>query len=281
VPKPVMVVLARGAKMRRRFVQWIIAVVVFLAVGFPMMLKDPQQTFPGYFNILPKLDALPSTSIRSAFNEIDQLPEGSSALVIFDYDPTQAGEMNPIASVLLRHLIARGVDIKTASLNPLGSSLAQAMWLKASGQLSDSVKFENLGYVAGQSIGVQQLLASNSTVNVVVDLAASSDSLRWWVEQIAATSSPVTLVAGLSASAEPLVLPYVRSGQVKGLVAGLVDALVYEQHAGLSPLATSVQATENQIRLEAQTLAQWVMVVIILIGLISALFSRGGRRSAV
>jgi hypothetical protein len=277
-PKPVMVVPGAGARMRRRVGQLLMALIILLAIGLPAWI-DLNKTLG--FNLLPRIDKLSSNAISPAFNTIDQLPDGSSALVIFDYDPTQAGEMNPIADVLLRHLIARGVDVNVASLNPLGSSLAQAMWLKASGQISDSVQFKNLGYVAGQSIGVQQLLASNSTVNVVIDLAASSDSLRWWVEQIAATGSSVPLVAGLSAGAEPLVLPYVRSGQVKGMVAGVVDALIYEQHAGLSPLSTSEQATENQIHLEAQTLAQWVMVLIILIGLLSALFSRGGRRSTV
>jgi hypothetical protein len=277
-PQPVMVVPGAGARMRRRVGQLLVAAIILLAIGLPAWF-DLNKALG--FNLLPRIDKLPSGGVSPAFNTIDQLPEGAAALVIFDYDPTQAGEMNPIADVLLRHLIARGVDIKVASLNPLGSSLAQTMWLKASGQLSDSVHFENLGYVAGQSIGVQQLLASNSAVNVVVDLAASSDSLRWWVEQIAATGSSVPLVAGLSAGAEPLALPYVRSGQVQGLVAGMVDSLIYAEHAGLSPLSTANQSTENQIHLEAQTLAQWVMALIILIGLLSALFSRGGRRSTV
>ena len=128
---------------------------------------------------------------------------------------------------------------------------------------------------------MQQLLANNSSSKVVIDLAASSDSVRWWVEQITTLNSPAPLVVGLSAGAEPLVLPYIRSGQVKGMVTGMVGALIYAQHAGLAPLSNTDQLTEQQIHLEAQTLAQWVMALIILIGMLSALFSRGGRRSTV
>ncbi len=276
-PKPVAVLAGRGANLRRRVTQWVIAVVVLLALGIPAWL-DLNKTLG--VQLLPHLDKLPTTAVQSASQTIDQLPDGSTALVIFDYDPTQAGEMNPIADVLLRHLIARGVDVTAASLNPLGSSIAQAQWLKASGQLSKTVQFENLGYVAGQSIGVQQLLQSNPLVSVVIDLAASPDSLRWWVEQIAASNLQVPLIAGLSAGAQPLALPYIRSGQVTGTVVGLVGALVYAQYTGLSPLSTDSQSIENQIHLEAQTLAHWMLALIILIGMLSALFSRGGRRSA-
>ncbi len=276
-PKPVVGLPGRGAKMRRRVGQWLIALAVLVSMGIPAKM-DLNKALS--FQLLPHLDKLPTTAVRLAFKTIDQLPDGSTALVIFDYDPTQSGEMNPIADVLLRHLIARGTAVQAASLNPLGSSVAQAEWLKASSQLSDTVQFENLGYVAGQSIGVQQLLERNPSIGLVVDLAASPDNLRWWVEQIAASNLQVPLIAGLSAGAEPLALPYIRSGQVKGTVVGLVGALAYAQYTGLSPLSTASQATENQIHLEAQTLAHWMLVLIILIGMLSALFSRGGRRSA-
>ncbi|HET7375069.1 MAG TPA: hypothetical protein VFK30_00085, partial [Anaerolineae bacterium] len=280
-PKPAMIVPGAnaGARLRRRVGQVVVAAVILLAVSVPAWVNLNQALG---INLLPRVETLPSDSLlRSASNTIDQLPEGASALVIFDYDPTQAGEMNPIADVMVRHLIRQGVNIKTASLNPLGSSLARGVWLRAGGLITDSASFKDLGYVAGQSIGVQQLLANNSSSKVVIDLAASSDSVRWWVEQITTLNSPAPLVVGLSASAAPLVLPYIRSGQVKGMVTGMVGALIYAQHAGLAPLSNTDQLTEQQIHLEAQTLAQWVMALIILIGMLSALFSRGGRRSTV
>ncbi|HZY45017.1 MAG TPA: hypothetical protein VFF70_09740, partial [Anaerolineae bacterium] len=63
-------------------------------------------------------------------------------------------------------------------------------------------------------------------------------------------------------------------------VVGMGGAFVYGQYSGLSPLAIDVKATELQIRLESQTLAHWIMIAIILLGMLSALFSRDGRRSA-
>jgi hypothetical protein len=75
-------------------------------------------------------------------------------------------------------------------------------------------------------------------------------------------------------------LPYVPSGQVKGLITGVVGAYTYASEAKLVD-STQPQSVQDQIHLEAQVLGHWVLVVVILIGLIYALVSRGRRRSSI
>jgi hypothetical protein len=273
VSTPTVVVTAptRGAKVRRLIAQWVIAILLLGAISLPFIFS---------FSFLPQIKDLPaSDSLQSAVTQIGLLPEKANVLVVFDYDATQAGEMNQIAKVIFGHLLTRGAHIKAASLNPLGPGLAQSIWDGIDAKIQASGAFSNTGFRPGQSIGVQNLLIESGPIALVIDLAGSPDSVRWWAEQIAVSRLNVPLVAGVSAAAEPLALPYVQSGQVKGLVTGAAGAMVYARQANVLP-ALDKDPTQPQIRLESQTLAQWLLAAIIIIGLITAFISRMGRRSS-
>jgi hypothetical protein len=142
------------------------------------------------------------------------------------------------------------------------------------GQLIDK------GYVPGQAIGVQNVLMNNGPFELVIDLAASSDSLRWWMEQIAVSGFHMPLIAGVSAAVESLALPYAQSGQITGLISGAAGAMMYARQANLLPTLDEAQLGRNQYHIESQTLAHWLLAVLIVIGLVSGLVSRVGRRSA-
>jgi hypothetical protein len=208
---------------------------------------------------------------------VESLPN-ASVLVVFDYDPAQAGEMNQIAEMVLRHLQTRAANITAVSLNPLGAGLARSVWAvigaPTGGQRIDK------GYVPGQAIGVQNVLLNNGPFDLVIDLSASSDSLRWWVEQLTVGGFNMPFVAGVSAAVESLALPYAQSGQIAGLVSGATGALMYARQADLLPLLDEAQLTRNQYHIESQTLAHWLLAILIVIGLVSGLVSRVGRRSA-
>jgi hypothetical protein len=235
------------------------------------------------FSFLPQINdslSLPaSDSLQSAVTQIGLLPEKANVLVVFDYDATQAGEMNQIAKVIFGHLLTRGAHIQAASLNPLGPGLAQSIWNGIDPKIQASGAFSNTGFRPGQSIGVQNLLIESGPIALVIDLAGSPDSVRWWAEQITLSRLNVPLVAGVSAAAEPLALPYVQSGQVKGLVTGAAGAMVYARQANVLP-ALDKDPTQPQIHLESQTLAQWLLAAIIIVGLVTAFISRMGRRSS-
>jgi hypothetical protein len=273
VSTPTVVVAAptRGAKVRRLIAQWVIAILLLVAISLPFVFN---------FSFLPQIKDLPaSDSLQSAVTQIGLLPEKANVLVVFDYDATQAGEMNQIARVIFGHLLTRGAHIKAASLNPLGPGLAQSIWNGIDPKIQASGAFSNTGFRPGQSIGVQNLLIESGPIALVIDLAGSPDSVRWWAEQITVSRLNVPLVAGVSAAAEPLALPYVQSGQVKGLVTGAAGAMVYARQANVLP-ALDKDPTQPQVHLESQTLAQWLLAAIIIIGLVTAFISRVGRRSS-
>jgi uncharacterized membrane protein YjjB (DUF3815 family) len=75
-------------------------------------------------------------------------------------------------------------------------------------------------------------------------------------------------------------MPYVQSGQVKGLVSGFPGAVAYLNATGMMNTYSQDQIKNYQIPLDALTLANYVMVALIIVGLIAALLRGAGRRSA-
>jgi len=121
-----------------------------------------------------------------------------------------------------RHLAARQANIKVASLYQTGPVVAQAVINQVNSTLTGTlpIKVEYRGYFA-RSGYCRGIFHSEHAISMVVDLAATPDSVRWWAEQLAARPDAPTFLAGVSASAEPMSRPYVESHQVSGLIAGV------------------------------------------------------------
>ncbi len=267
-------------------------------------LWGPTQRLFVFFLVLlavvaPQIPAVHETLVASvgqpAFSDagqqvqkqINQLPEGVPVLVSFDYDPTQAGEMDVVARAVLEHLIARKARILAVSTYPVGPATAQALWTDIiSGTGRDSAGgFVNLGYIPGQAVGVQMISSldweraartdftgaalagadqpallegvnSLRDVSLIVELAATPDSVRWWVEQLAAQPQAPPLVAGVSAMAAPMSRPYLSGKrtaqpavpQLSGLINGMPEALAYlSTQPGVAPPADYLQTFESLV----------------------------------
>jgi hypothetical protein len=204
-----------------------------------------------------------------------QQPPNSKVLVVFDYDAAQAGELSRVATALLQSPALQNAQIEVASLNPQGSAVAQSVLKNL-----PNFQYTDLGFAPGQVSGVQSLLGKAGDVKLIIELAASPETVRWWVEQMKASQTEIPLVVGVSAGAEPLTMPYLQSGQVKGLVSGFPGAVAYLNATGMMNTYSQDQIEDYQIPLDALTLANYVMVVLIVVGLIGALSRGAGRRSA-
>jgi hypothetical protein len=229
-------------------------------------------------DILPNVKTmvvLPAVSALAA--QIKALPPNSKVLVVFDYDATQAGEMNRIAQALLTGLATRNAQIETASLNPQGIALGEQV-LKGVPAIQ---QIPSLGYAPGQANGVQNVLARMGDVKLVVELGASADTVRWWAEQMKASGVTIPLVVGISAGAETLTMPYVQSQQVAGMVSGWPGALAFLKGTTLINTYPPDVQRDYQVALEAVSLSNYTLAALIIVGLIAALFggTRKGTRS--
>jgi hypothetical protein len=270
--------VVKDSAIRRRALRWVVAFLIIIALLVP--IGNDLNRLTGLL-LMPNVTSMVvPPAVRSAafqISQIAQLPPNSKVLVVFDYDASQAGELDRVAQALLQSPALRNAQVEVASLNPQGSVVAQTV-LK---DLPD-LKHTDLGFVPGQVNGVQALLAlaKASDVKLIIDLAASPETVRWWAEQMKANQFEIPLVVGVSAGAQPLVMPYLQSGQVKGLVSGFPGAVAYLNATGMMNTYSQDQVDNYQVPLDGLALANYVMVALIIVGLMGALLRGAGRRSA-
>jgi len=248
----------RGLQIALPFERWFIFSLVALAVILPAFF------LPGFFP--------PPTTIgletQAAYLKLDGLSADKPVLVAFDYEPAQAGELNPVAEALLTHLMRRGVPVVGVSTRLGGAAVGDDLLKQLSVPYTYTygINYTNLGYIPGGPVGLLQFaieprslfqadfsgdsdvwkskvvsqVKSVSDFGLILIIAATPDSARAWIEQMHQSASSVQMVAAVSAGAEPLVRPYYEADppQLQGLVSGVLAAAQYERQAGVPGAAS-------------------------------------------
>lgn len=223
----------------QRMLRIAIAILLWLALGTVILLRT--QVMPVSPILPPDVDAASKT--------VDSIPDNSAVLVILDYEPSLAGEMEAASGPLLDKLVLRHhpiLSFVTTSTNGTGlvERLLRDTDINTPNGLGYSAgnNYFNLGYLPGGEAGILSFIQSprgvmpSATVTTfsgykaVVMLTDHADSARAWIEQLQVfkqadptiASQPLLVVS--SAQAGPMLQPYSGSGQINGLINGIVDA---------------------------------------------------------
>jgi hypothetical protein len=274
--------------------RWLTYIVLIVAVSIPFFLSKP--LFPHNTELTP--------GVADLHQAIEALGSNAPVLVVFDYDPTTSGEMDMLAQALVGHLMDRGAWIVAISLLPAGPATAQTVLDTLAAERPTYAdrygqRYVNLGYLPGEATGIRLLSRSVQTAlprdfygtpladltamaglgtiqdfDLIVELAATQNTLRWWIEQ-ASTPSGIPLVAGVSASVDPLVRPYYEadSKQLVGMVGGIVGAATYKALP-----SSSGPVDESALRLDSLWVGQLAIVLLLLVGNGVYLLRRGSGR---
>ena len=213
-----------------------------------------------------------SDSVEQVYTIIEAAA-GRPVLVAFEYTPALAGELTPQANLLLAQLDANGSTVITVSQYPAGMAIAAAS--------SQDVSHQDLGYLAGEAIGLRQLgnclshqlscetvpgwiqrieiQQTLSDVALIIVLTGERNTLINWIEQVG-TRSEVPIVAGITQALAPVAAPYVATGQLEGVLEGATATTVYEEGFGLDLPGSGRRP------LAAQQMAQLVVAAFLLIG---------------
>ena len=244
--------------------RWAIAAAVLVAVSLPIITGAPSFALP----------SLEPRELGALFELVEQLPADQPVLIVFDYEPGAAGELEAVSGALLDQMMARGLLLATMSTRTTGSALAMLAvepYVDRHGYVNGQ-GIVHLGYLSGGQTAVQ-LFAVNpraavlkgfalpeeaqeagliawdlsslgqvqalSDFSMVAVITADSESARVWAEQARPNMGDTPLVVVLSAGAEPLVRPYFESDDPKvgGILSGLPAAAAYELRNGRLGLA--------------------------------------------
>lgn len=199
--------------------------------------------------------------LAAAIDELNRAREPLPVLVAFEYGPTAAGELDPLANAVLRDIVANGGRPVVISTNPIGLLHAEQIFRelaadetfqKAIGRdLEAREDYLILRLLTGGPVGVRQLAHSESfaatlfaqdingedteleierpdasSFAFLVVIGERDEDVRHWAEQFNGLELPK--FALVTSAAEPMTRPYVSAGNYDGLVAGIGGTLMYD-----------------------------------------------------
>ena len=223
---------------------------IFLAMAVAVLLP---------LGLAPPVRVAATAPTRAFVAALDSVPPGALVLMPCDYDPAALPELGPMTRTAFRHLLGRGCRIVVVELWPGGPGAVDGLLAEAAATVPGrtyGVDWVDLGYASGgeaamalmgrglarafpadaRGTPVAELPLMRSARNyssfaLLVSISAGSPGTREWVQQVQGRFH-LPMVAGVAASLAPECGPYLQSGQLRGLLAGMAGAAEYEQARG-------------------------------------------------
>ena len=222
---------------------------------------------------------------KEVYDAIEDLPKGSKFLLSLEYSPSTKPENHPMAISILRHLFRNDHKVYITCLWPDGQFMAQdALKQVAEGEFNKvyGQDYVLLGYrpgaeavVKGIVSNIRKLYSVDANQTKIDEIPMMNGITKFkdfafvfsvssgypgtieWV-QYAADPTGVPMSSGVTSIQVNEVMPYVQSGQMVGLLAGMPGAAEYESLVGEKGSATS--------GMDAQSIAHLVIVLFIVLG---------------
>ena len=226
-----------------------------------------------------------TVTTKVVYDAIESLPPNSKVLVSVEYSPSTKPENHPMTISVLRHLFKNDHKVFVTCLWPDGQFMAQDALKQVADEEFGKVYGEDyvfLGFRPGNEAVVKGIVSNirklytvdvyqtkideiplMEGVNKFSDFAflfsasAGYPGTIEWV-QYAADPTGIPMSSGVTSIQVNEVMPYVQSGQIIGVLAGMPGAAEYEALLGQKGSATS--------GMDAQSIAHLVIVLFIILG---------------
>lgn len=224
-----------------------------------------------------------SPEVRSIYDYVEHLPEGSVFLLSFDFDPSSKPELEPQAIALLRHAFRKNLRVIGMTHWLPGTALADNIfsrvaaetgekpgkdyvflgWSPGAGSLiismgQDLYKAFPTDYYKNPTRGMPVLegVSNLRDVNYLVSLAAGSAGIEMWYV-FGKDKYRFEMGGGSTGVIAPGLYPFLRSGQINGLIGGLQGAAEYETL--IARKGTAVAG------MDAQSATHMVIIILVLL----------------
>jgi len=281
--------------------------IIFLLIGLAVLIPLIK---PNWVQLPIKID----NNTQIVYDSISNLEEDDKVLLSFAYGASTMPEVHPMAIALLNHLFSKGVKVYIVSLWPEGPIMAQQAIssVENSGlfNIEDGKNYIMFEYKVGgfvvikgiadnfrelykqdyngksiETLSIMDNVYSVEDFDFVFDFSAGVPGNAEWV-QYACDPKNVPLSSGCTSIMVTDAIPYVESGQLQGILAGMPGAAEYEklvfdymindQKLDNEYINKSITINKGKAyaRMSAQSVAHLLMVIFILIGNIAYYYSR-------
>ncbi len=275
--------------------------IVFLIVGLSVLI-------PLIFPFKIKTNVMPPT--QKLFDTIEEIsPDEQGILIAADYDPQTMPELQPMLIALLRHSFARKLPVLVMTSYIQGIGLAkQAMdqvtsefnsraqtnqdsiiygrdyvflgfpplWLAAVLRMgSDISQAFPADYYKNRTsaLEIMKRIKNYNDIGIVVSIAGSAIPQSWVT--YANTRFGVKVGSGATAVTAPDFYPFLNTGQMSGMIAGLKGASEYEYLVNTNyNLTGPTPATRS---MSSQSIAHLAILLLVVIGNIGYFATRGKK----
>ena len=292
-------ILIQLGKIDRRIIFFLIGLSVLIPLIKPNWVKLPIKIY---------------NNTKIVYDSISSLNEGDKVLLSFEYGASTKPEVHPMAVALLKHLFSKGIKVYIVSLWPEGPIMAKLAIEEIIDSelfnIDDGVDYVMFDYKVGGSIVIKNIaddfrgiykqdynrksiddlkimdgIYSVEDFDFVFDFSAGVPGNAEWV-QYACDPKKVPLSSGCTSIMVTDAIPYVESGQLKGILAGMPGAAEYEKmvydylviesdnnNKYINEKST-IKKGKAFARMSAQSVAHLLMVAFIVLGNLSYYFER-------
>ena len=269
-----MPVLEKLINMDRRIVYLIIGLAVIIPFLIPMRL-------PIYV----------SPPVQSVYDYIEALPEGSVILMGFNFSPATKPELYPMCLAVLRHCYSRNLKVIGMTVNPSAATLADEAMRKVADEYGYKER-ENYTYL-GHKYGSRQVMLgigdniadpfpedysgvpiseipmmrgikNYDDIDLVVDFG-SANTPEHWIDYAGARYHQ-TIAVGCTGVMVSGLYPYLKAGQLVGIIGGLKGAAEYEKLVRKPEKAT--------LGMKVQSVAHITIILLVILGNVVYFLSR-------
>lgn len=228
-------------KKKTRLFRFLLALLLLLAVCSPFFFGNSTFIQEGS---LPKAG-------QSFFDQIALLGSANKVLVVLDYPTGVSSEMELVSQPIISHLTQKGVGLSFISGQPEGVWLAPRL-MESAQPAALPMKINYLGYLPGGRVGLYNASLGSplnfiknldvdptkraeinlADYDVMIIMIDSLQSARNWIELVIPgfAGKPVMMISSTQEVA--MLLPYVDSAQINGLIAGLQESSLYAAALG-------------------------------------------------
>jgi hypothetical protein len=275
----------------RRIIFLLIALAVIIPLIFHISFKEH-----------------PTPIVQNIFDKMENLPEGSKVLLPFDYGPSTAPELEPMAVACVRHCCEKNHKMYIMALWPTGQAQAlRVIDMVIRQEFPDKVEgqdFVHLGYKAGGYGLINTILADLkkmyttdadgrdiNSIPMMMDVqnlrdfaficnfSAGFPGLKEWV-QFAGDPGDIPVAGGTTAVSAPLLYPYYPQ-QMLGMMGGLKGAAEYEAALVNTYPEYAHKYQRAMTIMGPQAIAHLVIIIFIIIGNITYFIQRRKEKKAL
>lgn len=257
--------------------------------------------------ILFRLDipSAPSLNSKKFYAAVESVPAGGVILVSLEYDFAAEPELKPMLVSMLVHAFRNNLKIIFVSLAPESSDMANNGMTAAfrdsrlyGRKIVYGRDYINLGFIAGGGLAIRAMAAdmnmaykkdafgaeldkfplmkdikSLDDIDLIADFSSISiNGMPGPIAFAAYAANQKQIVAGVTASFAPEHYPFLDSGQIKGMLAGIRGAADYESLTGTKGDISSASGW-----MTAQTMGHILFFLLIIAGNIGFIAMRSRK----